>query len=60
LGSSQLVQTLVDHDLVDEFRLWRHLIVLGDGKKLFRDNGPRLDLTVVDSRTTGNGLVVLT
>jgi dihydrofolate reductase len=54
------VQTLVDHDLVDEYRLWRHLIVLGDGKKLFRDNGPRLDLAVVDSRTTGNGLVVLT
>ena len=60
LGSSQLVQSLVDHDLVDEYQLWLHPVVLGEGKKLFRDNGPRLDLTLVDSRTTGNGLVILT
>jgi dihydrofolate reductase len=60
LGSSQLVQTLVDHDLVDEYQLWQHPVVLGEGKKLFRGNGPRLDLTLLDSRTTGNGLVILT
>jgi len=60
LGSSQLVQTLVDHDLVDEYQLWLHPVVLGEGKKLFRDPGPRRDLTLVDSRTTGNGLVILT
>jgi len=60
LGSSQLVQTLVDHDLIDEYQLWLHPVVLGAGKKLFRDQGPRLDLTLVDSTTTGNGLVILT
>jgi len=60
LGSSQLVQTLIEHDLVDEYLLWLHPIVLGEGKKLFSDNGPRRDLTLADSRTTGNGLVILT
>src|SRR5262249_11134464 len=60
LGSSQLVQTLVEHDLVDEYQLWLHPVVLGEGEKLFRDNRPRLDLTLLDSRTTGNGLVILT
>jgi dihydrofolate reductase len=60
LGSSQLVQTLLDYDLEDEYQLWLHPVVLGGGKKLFRDNGPRRDLTLVDSRTSGNGLVILT
>src|SRR5262249_4095590 len=60
LGSSQLVQTLVDHDLVDEYQLWLHPVVLGEGKKLFRDHGPRRDRTPVDSKTTGNGLAILT
>src|SRR5262245_30823338 len=35
LGSSQLVQTLVEHDLVDVYQLWLHPVVLGGGKKLF-------------------------
>jgi len=60
LGSSLLVQTLVEQDLVDEYQLWLHPVVLGEGKKLFRDHGPRFDLTLVDSRTTANGLVILT
>jgi dihydrofolate reductase len=60
LGSSQLAQTLIERDLVDEFQLWLHPVVLGEGKKLFPDNGSRRDLTLVDSRTTANGLVILT
>jgi dihydrofolate reductase len=57
---ARLAQTLIDHDLVDEYQLWLHPDVLGDGKKLFLDGGPRRDLTLVDSRTTGNGPVILT
>jgi dihydrofolate reductase len=60
LGSSQLVQTLIEHDLVDEYQLWLHPVVLGEGKKLFPDSGSRRDLTLVNSTTTGNGLVMLT
>src|SRR5262249_2292022 len=60
LGSSRLAQTLIDHDLVDEYQLWLHPVVLGEGKRLFRENGRRRDLTLVDSRTTGKGLVILT
>jgi dihydrofolate reductase len=54
-----LVRTLVEHDVVDEYQLWLHPVVLGEGKELFRDNCPRRDLTLVDSRTTGR-LVILT
>jgi dihydrofolate reductase len=60
LGSSQLAQSLADHGLVDEYRLWMHPIVLGSGKRLFREGGPRTELELVDSRTTAGGLVMLT
>lgn len=60
MGSSQLAQTLIEHDLVDEYQLWLHPVVLGGGKKLFREGSPKTDLRLVDSRTSGDGLVILT
>ena len=39
IGSTQLVQTLIEHDLVDEFRLMIDPLVLGGGKRIFRDDG---------------------
>ncbi len=60
VGSSGLVQTLTQHDLVDEYRLWLHPIVLGSGKRLFREDGPTTTLRLVDSRTASSGLVILT
>ena len=60
LGSGQLVQTLIEHDLVDEYFLGIFPIVLGDGKKLFRDGHQARKLTLVDSRTSTTGGLILT
>jgi dihydrofolate reductase len=59
LGSSSLVQTLYENDLVDEYSLMIHPIVLGSGKKLFRDV-PRKPLKLADSVTTSTGVVMAT
>jgi dihydrofolate reductase len=60
IGSSKLAQTLLQHDLVDEYELWLHPVVLGSGKRLFQDGGPMKTLQLVDSKTTASGLVILT
>jgi dihydrofolate reductase len=60
LGSSELAQTLMEHDLADEFQLWLHPVVLGQGKQLFRPRNLRRELRLVDCRTTAGGLVILT
>jgi dihydrofolate reductase len=60
LGSGELVQTLVEHDLVDEYFLGVFPIVLGGGKRLFRKADQvvkRLRLT--DSKATSTGGVIL-
>jgi dihydrofolate reductase len=59
LGSSGLAQSLMTADLVDEYELWLHPIVLGHGKKLFRDGCPKADMRLIDTRTTSRGLVIL-
>ena len=59
-GSSELVNTLMQHDLIDEYRLWVHPVVLGSGKHLFRDDGSDTKvLRLVDAKTFGSGVVVL-
>jgi hypothetical protein len=40
--------------------LWLHPVVIGNGKTLFRHGNPFTELALVDSRTSGNGLVILT
>lgn len=59
-GSADLVHTLMQHDLIDEYRLMVHPIVLGRGKRLFRDGSDTTALRLVDTRMTGTGLVILT
>ncbi|MGH2538707.1 MAG: dihydrofolate reductase family protein [Candidatus Promineifilaceae bacterium] len=59
-GSSELAQALMEHDLVDEYLLWIHPLALGDGKRLFKDSGPKTSLKLVDTKTTGSGVLVLT
>jgi dihydrofolate reductase len=60
LGSGELVQTLMKNNLVDEYFLTMYPILLGSGKKLFRDNDQLTKLELVDSSTTSTGGVMLT
>src|SRR5215470_15493058 len=57
-GSATLVETLSEHNLVDEYHLMVHPVVLGKGKRLFRD-GAGTDLELVDSRKVGPNVLLL-
>jgi dihydrofolate reductase len=58
-GSARLVQTLVEHDLVDEFRLMVFPVVLGSGKRLFGETNDKKPLRLVDSKVVGDGVAIL-
>jgi dihydrofolate reductase len=60
MGSSELAQTLIEADLVDEYRLMIHPVVLGAGKRLFRDGGSMLRLRLAEAVTTTSGLATPT
>jgi dihydrofolate reductase len=59
-GSAQLVQTLNQHNLVDEYRLLVFPVVLGTGKRLFGDGTVPTAFRTVENRTTSTGVVALT
>jgi dihydrofolate reductase len=58
-GSARLVQTLLEHDLVDELRLMVFPVVLGKGKRLFGDTSAKKPLQLAESRTVGDGVAIL-
>ena len=58
-GSARLVQALIDHDLVDEFRLMVFPVVLGSGKRLFGETSDKKTLRLVDSKVVGDGVAIL-
>jgi dihydrofolate reductase len=60
IGSSELVRTLIDHDLVDELRLMIDPAVLGGGKRIFRDDGLLRRLRLVEGQVTGTGAILAT
>jgi dihydrofolate reductase len=56
-GSSGLIQTLLEHDLVDELGVWIFPVVLGTGKRLFGDGAVPAGLKLVDSTAFGSGVL---
>ena len=58
-GSARLVQTLIEHDLVDELRLMVYPVVLGSGKRLFGDTSDKKSLRLADSKVVGDGVAIL-
>jgi len=60
LGSGELVQSLRRRNLVDEYVLLIHPLVLGSGRRLFPDGGATATLRLVDAKTTTTGVVIAT
>lgn len=58
--SSELLQTLIAADVVDEFRIWVYPLILGQGRRLFEKGVPPRGLTLVESRRTPNGVLLNT
>jgi len=59
-GSRGLAQALIDHDLIDEYRLLIFPVHLGTGKKLFRDGAPAAALRLLHTTTTSAGVIIAT
>ena len=60
IGSTALVRTLIEHDLVDEYRVMIDPLVLGGGKRIFRDDGALRPLRLVDCQVTTTGAILAT
>jgi dihydrofolate reductase len=59
-GSGDLLQTLMANDLVDEYRLFVYPVVVGSGRRLFRDGAPPRSLRLTEQTRTSTGVAVLT
>jgi len=59
IGSAALVQSLMQADLIDEYWLMVHPVVLGKGKRLFQDGMDTTALKLVESKTFSSGVVLL-
>ncbi|MFN2569857.1 MAG: dihydrofolate reductase family protein [Candidatus Dormibacteria bacterium] len=59
LGGADLAATFMRHDLIDEYRLYVHPVIVGRGTPLFRPSDARTELRLEEARTFGNGVVLL-
>ena len=59
VGGAGLGAAFMEHDLIDEYRIYVHPIVIGRGKPLFRPSARRIALRLAETRTFGNGVVLL-
>ncbi len=59
-GSGNLIQTLMQHNLIDEYRLWIFPLVVGPGKRLFSEGTMPAGLKLVDTKVSTTGVVIAT
>ena len=59
VGGANLAASFMRHDLIDEYRLYVHPVVIGRGKPLFPVSDSRTELRLDETRTFGNGVVLL-
>jgi dihydrofolate reductase len=59
-GSSELLQTLIAAELIDEYHIWAFPLVLGEGKRLFEAGVPPHGVALVETRSTPKGVVITT
>ena len=59
LGGANLAESFRRLDLIDEYRLYVHPVLIGRGRPLFEPSATKMDLRLVESRTFGNGVVLL-
>lgn len=59
LGGAAIAAAFMRHDLVDEYRLYVHPVVIGRGKPLFQPSDARINLKLAETRSFGNGVVLL-
>jgi dihydrofolate reductase len=57
-GSGNLIQSLLPAGLIDEFHLWFHPVVLGQGRKLFADGAVPAGLKLVDTKVSSSGVII--
>ena len=57
-GSGNLIQTLMRHNLVDQYRLWVFPVVIGTGKRLFSESTIPSGLKLLDSKVSTTGVVI--
>ncbi len=57
-GSSNLIQTLLEYNLIDEFRLWIFPVTIGKGKRLFGEGTQPAGLKLIDSKTSTTGVII--
>ena len=59
-GSGELVHSLMSLDLIDEYRLMVFPVVVGNGRRLFREGSEKKVLKLIETRTFSSGVIVLT
>jgi dihydrofolate reductase len=59
LGGADLAAAFLHHDLIDEYRVYVHPVIIGRGKPMFRPSDVKIDLRLAETRTFGNGVVLL-
>jgi dihydrofolate reductase len=59
LGGADLAAAVMRHDLVDEYRVYVHPVVIGRGRPMFQPLDDKVNLRLVETRTFGNGVVLL-